>query len=339
MNFLGPRSEQHANLHQDRLANLDVLRAVAALLVCLHHFDRGDDPALGILSEGGYLGVNMFFVLSGFVIPLSLYRSGFCYRDTGAFYLARLIRLYPAYLAVAVLAIGLHYASTFVPGFAGNHPAYTREILWANATLTSDLLGQPWIVPIFWTLAIEAQFYLLIGLSLPLLVKHPPWPALAVMALWILAPLVAGHGPTVFTWTALFALGIVVFLYRASLLSLPWAASVFAAAGVVELSVHGWASAFIGVGTAVFIAFCPGIHFRALVAIGTISYSLYLIHPLIGGRVINFTSRLPDQEFVHWLALTVAVLLSLAAAAVLYYVIEKPSHVLSRRFRPGVKNA
>jgi peptidoglycan/LPS O-acetylase OafA/YrhL len=194
-------------------------------------------------------------------------------------------------------------------------------------------------VPIFWTLAIEAQFYLLIGLSLPLLVKHPPWPALAVMALWILAPLVAGHGPTVFTWTALFALGIVVFLYRASLLSLPWAASVFAAAGVVELSVHGWASAFIGVGTAVFIAFCPGIHFRALVAIGTISYSLYLIHPLIGGRVINFTSRLPDQEFVHWLALTVAVLLSLAAAAVLYYVIEKPSHVLSRRFRPGVKNA
>ncbi len=321
------------------MANLDVLRAVAALLVCLHHFDRGDEPALGILSAGGYLGVNIFFVLSGFVIPLSLYRSGFRYRDTGTFYLARLIRLYPAYLAAAVLAIGLHYVSTFVPGFAGNHPYYTREILWANATLTSDLLGKPWIVPIFWTLAIEAQFYVLIALSFPLLVGRRPWSALLVVILWILAPLVFGVGPTVFTWTALFTLGIAIFLYRESLLSPCWVGVVFAAAAAAEVAVHGWASAFIGVCTAVFIAFCPRIDFRALVAIGTISYSLYLIHSVIGGRVINFTSRLPDQQFVHWLALAVAVLLSLAAAAVLYYVIEKPSHVFSRRFRPGVKNA
>lgn len=324
---------------QERLVNLDVLRAVAALLVCLHHFDRGDEPALGLISAGGYLGVNIFFVLSGFVIPLSLHRSGFRYRDTGTFYAARLIRLYPAYLAAAVLAVGLHYVSTLVPGFAGNQPAYTWKILWTNATLTSDLLGQPWIVPIFWTLAIEAQFYVLVALSFPLLVARPPWSAVAVLAAWILAPLVLGIGATVFTWTALFALGIVTFLYREALLPACWALPVFAAAAAVEVFMHGWASASIGVGTAAFVAFGPRIRSRGLVAIGAVSYSLYLIHTLIGGRVINFTSRLPDYALIHWLALALAVLLSLAAATVLYYLVEKPSHALSRRFRPRAQRA
>jgi len=334
----GETGRSPAETDRNRLANLDVLRAAAALLVCLYHFDRENLlglSSIGGLSQIGYLGVNMFFVISGFVIPLSLWRAGFRYRDTGNFFLARFLRLYPAYAAAAILAVVLWHVSAAVPGFAGRQPELPWDVLWTNATLTCDLLGRPWILPLFWTLAIEAQYYVLIALSLPLLVNRSRWLVFGALAFWICAPLAAGEGPTVFSWTALFTLGICVFLHREKLIPAAAAMVVFGLAAAVETMVHGPASASFGCGTAAFIAFCPALKARGLVAIGLVSYSLYLIHTLTGGRVINLATRLPHDEPVRLLVLLVAVLVSIAAAAVMYFVVEKPSHAWSRRFRPG----
>jgi peptidoglycan/LPS O-acetylase OafA/YrhL len=323
---------------EHRLGNLDILRAVAALLVCLYHFDS--EKLLGLSSIGGlsrigYLGVNMFFVISGFVIPLALWRSGFRYRDIGTFFLARFIRLYPAYAAAAILAVVLWHVSAAVPGFAGRQPELPWEVIWTNATLTSDLLGQPWILPLFWTLAIEAQYYVLIALSLPLLVSRNRWLVCGALAFWICAPLVAGQGPTVFSWTALFMLGICVFLHREKLIPAAAAVAVFGLAAAVETRVHGLSSALFGSGTAAFIAFCPALKTRGLVAIGLVSYSLYLVHTITGGRVVNLATRVPHEEPSRLFVLLVAVVVSIAAAAMMYFIVEKPSHAWSRRFRPG----
>lgn len=313
-----------------RLLHLDVLRAVAALLVCLHHFDRGEKPLLGFISSGGHLGVNIFFVLSGFVIPLALYRSGFRYLDTGTFFLARLARLYPAYFVTGALAIALHHASSFVPGFAGQPPSYSSASLWANATLTCDLTGHHWIVPIFWTLAIEAQFYILLAVSFPLLVCRKPWSTIAVVGVWICVPLAAGNGPTVFSWTALFAIGISIFLYREAIISSRLAFFLFLFACLVETAVHGWSGAAVGAATAAFIVCCPNLKPGILVFIGLISYSLYLLHPLIGGRVVNLTWRWSEGGLLECLFLGLAIGASVFAAWVMYIFLERPSHELSR---------
>ncbi len=84
----------------NRLSNLDILRGLAALAVCFFHFDRESlfkGTFYPEIAKYGYLGVDVFFVISGFVIPLSLSASDFTLRGIWAFWAARFLRLYPAY--------------------------------------------------------------------------------------------------------------------------------------------------------------------------------------------------------------------------------------------------
>ena len=125
---------------QDRLSNLDILRGLAALAVCLFHFDR-DSLFKGTfypeIAQFGYLGVNVFFVISGFIIPLSLAKAGFTLKGIWAFWMARFLRLYPAYFATALLAVGLWYISMLIPGFRGvAKPDLSFEMIFANLTMT-----------------------------------------------------------------------------------------------------------------------------------------------------------------------------------------------------------
>jgi peptidoglycan/LPS O-acetylase OafA/YrhL len=84
------------NMNPSRLGNLDVLRALAAIAVCFHHFKRDSITSIGVLSSVssyGYLGVDVFFVISGFVIPLMLLKMKFTFGDSGSFLLSRFLRL------------------------------------------------------------------------------------------------------------------------------------------------------------------------------------------------------------------------------------------------------
>lgn len=83
-------------MQQKRLTNLDIFRAVAALAVCLFHFGNNNLLGIPVLSsflQHGHLGVIVFFVISGYIIPYALFRSGtglhilkgFSYRDLFAY--------------------------------------------------------------------------------------------------------------------------------------------------------------------------------------------------------------------------------------------------------------
>src|ERR1035438_4700620 len=106
-----------------RLGTIDCLRSVAALSVAWFHFT----VASGILHSGGlyysglygWVGVEMFFVISGFIIPYSLYGAGYRNRDFGLFLIKRIARLDPPYFADILLCIALSYAVTLAPGFRG----------------------------------------------------------------------------------------------------------------------------------------------------------------------------------------------------------------------------
>lgn len=133
---------------------LDGLRAVAVVLVILHH---------ALLPEwfGGWLGIDVFFVLSGYLITALLQverrRTGSIH--FGRFYLRRLLRLYPPLLvAVAVLLpLGFAFWDSSVKYFASSVLAltYTTNL----ATMVLGTATGPWTHT--WTLAMEEQFYLL----------------------------------------------------------------------------------------------------------------------------------------------------------------------------------
>lgn len=317
-----------------RIHNLDALRAVAALVVCAFHFRHDNYLGLPLVTEVfsyGHLGVHVFFVISGFVIPLSLTKMQYRLSDITSFMGSRFFRLYPAYLASGMLAVALWYVSSWMPGFRGQAPDISWSQILTNMTLTCDFSGQAWLIPVYWTLAIEAQFYLLIALTFPLLHHRLIIVRIGCLTVWILAPLLVGGGPSIFSWTALFALGIIVYLrWEHGMKAWP-ALALSVAATAVQGWVWGIPSMVVGAATALIILYMPPLRFRPLLWVGTISYSLYLLHAPIGGRVLNFAERYPLEMGARIGVFLAALAVSILAAAVFYYLIELPSHRFSRR--------
>jgi peptidoglycan/LPS O-acetylase OafA/YrhL len=93
-----------------QVASLDTLRGMSALAVCWYHFSGSSMIGAGPIrtsGEYGWLGVEVFFVISGFVIPLALLKERYSLSNYRTFMLKRLARLYPPYLASVVVGFAL----------------------------------------------------------------------------------------------------------------------------------------------------------------------------------------------------------------------------------------
>jgi peptidoglycan/LPS O-acetylase OafA/YrhL len=175
-----------------RLGWLDALRGWAALVVVGFHLSPqilGTERHLAIMRfiDLGKYGVLLFFLVSGYVIPMSLERHGSLRR----FWIGRLCRIYPAYLAtIAVVAV---LAATGLLTWQASLRAETVTGVLAHATMTPDLLGLRGAVRVFWTLAYEMTFYLVVaGLFAWRLHRHS---ALFAAGLALTALLLGNHLP------------------------------------------------------------------------------------------------------------------------------------------------
>jgi len=145
---------------RDRLYEIDLLRITAALAVVLYHYTFSGYarhltaiafPAVSTVTRYGYLGVDMFFVISGFVVLLSAWG-----RRPHEFVISRIVRLYPAYwVAVTITAI---VAITLSHGLFKVTP--TQYV--ANLTMFNALRNIGNVDVVYWTLWAEIRFYLLV---------------------------------------------------------------------------------------------------------------------------------------------------------------------------------
>jgi exopolysaccharide production protein ExoZ len=151
---------------RNKLAGLQAGRALAALTVAYFHsymLLNGWSTAYVFpipgLKQHGYLGVNFFFAISGFVISSVCGKAGFSPRE---FLIKRFFRLYPVYWAVVVLCVVLKQLHVFMPGaiYKAGYIAYSMTLLPQS--------GTPFYPPT-WSLEYEVVFYILAVLITPFL--------------------------------------------------------------------------------------------------------------------------------------------------------------------------
>ncbi len=168
---------------ENRLPGLDLLRAVAIVVTMLFHkgIDPEAFPVIGQVARFGWMGVDLFFVLSGFLIAGQLFRSysagrPFSFPD---FYTRRAFRILPAYLAVLALYF-------LLPSF---REAPRIRPLWEFLTFTENFRIDYFNTRAFshvWSLCVEEHFYLLMPLLVFGLMKKPSTRKATFVALGLL---------------------------------------------------------------------------------------------------------------------------------------------------------
>ena len=326
------RNGQRGRRMGQRNQVVDALRAIAALWVCLYHFTGG----IGIGSFG-YLGVMIFFVISGFIVPYSMVRAGYVIAAWPRFMLKRLVRLEPPYLVsiIFLLALGIWDMHSGTP------PAWTAMQIAGHLGYANAFLGLPWLNSVYWSLAVEFQFYLLMGLVLPLLLAGTPVRRLVGLGLVACLPLLSPtrSNATIFPFLSVFVAGILCFLRATNLLGRRsyWVA-LTVLTGIV-FKKHDLGVALATAGTAVLLATVRIPRIAPVAWLGAISYSLYLLHVPIGHRVISLIISRSGSGLIRIPTIIAALAASIAGSALLYRAVEKPSLQLAARIGYGATHS
>jgi peptidoglycan/LPS O-acetylase OafA/YrhL len=317
------------------LSSLDLLRGLAALAVCYFHFTHGNPDFLAktniLYTTGrfGFLGVDVFFVLSGFVIPYAMYRGNYHIRNFGRFLAKRVVRIEPPYLVSIVLILLLNWDSTLSPyyrgaGFSVNFQALALHLGYLNA-----FFNFPWVNDVYWTLAIEFQYYIVIALIFPLLVHPRKIFSIGTLVLFgISGFLLPGHN-FIFNYAFLFIAGILLFQFHIGYLDKKEFGSLLLVTLLLIYSKFDNRYLVAALLPYFFITYFE-FHDRVSKFLGNISYSLYLVHIPVGGRIINLCESFFRNEWARSLAVFAALICSVFAAWLFFRFIEKPSMELAK---------
>ena len=321
------------------LTSIDALRGFAALSVVLFHLGGAGLPKLSTplttrLTSWGWTGVEVFFVISGFVIPFVMMKSDYHWRDGGNFLARRFIRIWPPSAILIALTVAQY---TVVNRMAHGAPEGWTNLsaanIFANLFYAVPFAGQTWLNGILWTLSVEFQYYFLLALIFPLLASSRYWLAVAALAS-LLTPLLPWAETAMFLkYAVYFVVGGLSLLYRENHIGGATFLSILAVLAAVATAELGWLQTAFAAATALIIAFVP-LRNRAFVFLGTISYSLYLSHMLVGSTteflLVNaFGPQTPIERLAGQFTCLSAVILG---AWVFYTLVERHFVDSSQRF-------
>ncbi|MFD7894362.1 acyltransferase family protein [Streptomyces sp. NPDC059743] len=307
-----------------RLYVIDGLRLVAALMVVVHHYigtaraDRPDNPIWGRpvseifpdvfpVATYGWLGVEFFFVISGFVICMSSWG-----RRPRDFFVSRVIRLYPAYWFAVLFTTAV---LTVLPAvFQPLKP--TQWIL--NLSMLQKGMGVPDVDNVYWTLWSELRFYLIFLLVVATGLTYRK--VVVFCCVWGTAAVFAGKSgiPVLITLTNpdaawFFIAGLALYLMHRfgqdpllwCILGMSWVMSQNDILHRVEFEdVSTWSGSvflytvFLLVMAGVALGLADRIRWKWLTTAGALTYPLYLMHYAVGTAVIHYLRDRVDARLL-----------------------------------------
>lgn len=318
-----------------RFYEIDGLRFIAALVVVIYHYTfRGHGDGLNPLaypelltaiSRYGYLGVDLFFVISGFVILMTAQNG-----DPVRFVISRVVRIYPAFwVSVTITA-----AVIAVYGY----PLFEVDLgAWLlNLPLIGGFLGVEFVDGVYWSLLVELKFYFLVFVVLMFgSIHRMEWMLGGWILIVTLLMTVGGPGFLHFfffpDWAHYFIAGAAFYIirmqgftwYRGLLVLWSYGLSVVASIEMsAELSTKFGEPFSIPATVLIissFYAFFLAVSFKLtsrinrpeLVTIGALTYPLYLVHQNVGYILFNMMPDL-NRYVLLGLVFLIAVLISWA---------------------------
>lgn len=325
-----------------RILELDALRALAAINLLLFHFTLvfqeryGYSTPLGFDFPFGKYGVQLFFMLSGFVNTMTLLKK----QQPGQFLASRLIRIFPSYWAVILLNIvllscfGMYAAQPTIDQFA------------ANMTVMPRLLGYECWEPVTWTLQVEMIFYgLLLVLFLGGALNNPLRTVYLLLGISLfgmtlttqfnqLYPESLYAGTTHFIsellilkYLPLFAIGMLLHEIRFDRGSKLWHGIAVVASAIVFHAIddhgHNPAATVVLFAMLALAAYgkIPLLRIKPFLVISASSYALYLFHNNLGSLLIKSVN---DYGLSPIVSLIVGIAFAFAFAIAYTYLLEQP---------------
>lgn len=315
----------------NRISVVEVMRALAAISVALFHFcNQLHSAGARWVANYGWLGVDVFFVISGFVIPWSLYNRGYRLHEFPSFMIRRFVRLEPAYLVSVAAVIVLLHASNMVPQFRGPPPNYSLPQLASHLFYIAPLVRYQWLNPVYWSLSYELVFYITVGLTFSYIIRKE-----------VIVTIIFATGALILSFAIfnMIDVHILEFLVGALVMRLLASDTKAVENGVWLLASLVFVFGVGGVPTGVAVSLAASgivllrsVEFgRWAVFFGGISYSLYLVHVPIGGRIVNLAMRFGAGGWFEILVVLLAFSASVVAAIALRRFVEAPAVIFSRK--------
>lgn len=356
---------------KSRVNEIDLLRFFAALSVVIFHYSfRGyaadsmsvmPYPLLAPIAKYGYLGVELFFMISGFVILMTAANG-----DIRKFVISRVVRLYPAFWACCTIT----FVSILLIGGDRYSATITQYLI--NMTMLSGFFGVPAIDSVYWSLFVEMRFYALVALVLLIGRIHQ---AQAFLLAWLICSIVIEilslgklRYLLIVDYAPYFIAGAMCFLIwekgvsptRVGAIMVSWLMALYESVDFVPAFEEHYQTEInnyivVAIVTALFVVMfmvslgrTGFVGNKRWVFLGMLTYPLYLIHQTVGFMVFNMAYPEADPHLLLWLTIIFMLViayfvniaierrLSLPLRNVMNYLLEKISQKI-KRTKPAEK--
>ncbi|KPI26385.1 acyltransferase 3 [Actinobacteria bacterium OV450] len=359
-----PAQAANSAPRRPRLYVLDALRLIAALMVVGFHWTGVNQypevwkqqpqklmPTVHAFGAYGWLGVQLFFLISGFVICMS------CWGKTPRqYFTSRVVRLFPAYWgAVVITALVVNFATTVRHG---RHHVTPSGLL-TNLTMLQQPLGVEEVDAVYWTLWVELRFYLLFAVVVAMGLTYRR--VLSFCGIWMIAAVLVDKADVPFLkmllmpeYAPFFIAGVAMYLiYRfgrdwllLGTVGFSWLVAQHMLLGTKESYEYGvqhplhWyvIAGFSLFAFALMLAVSTGVfnwvQGKWLTVAGALTYPVYLLHQEVGFAMIRWGR---DHGIAPFALLAMCLAVILLLAWLVHRFVERPLSGVLKRLLDGAR--